>query len=70
MIFPDLVLGNASAKRMSSGFAMDPIDFATCAINSSRKFADGLDPLMLFYPVDISSGASVSLRQWMAWGVM
>jgi hypothetical protein len=25
---------------------------------------------MLFYPVDISSGASVSLRQWMAWGVM
>jgi hypothetical protein len=25
---------------------------------------------MLFDPVDISSGVSVSLRQWMAWGVM
>ena len=25
---------------------------------------------MLSYPVDISSGVSVSLRRWMAWGVM
>jgi hypothetical protein len=25
---------------------------------------------MLFYPLDISFGVSVWLRQWLAWGVM
>jgi hypothetical protein len=37
MIFPKRVFGNASAKRMSSGFAIGPISLATCWRNSSRN---------------------------------
>src|SRR5436853_4849804 len=42
MIFPERVLGRASAKRMASGLATGPISLATWLRSSSRMAAFGL----------------------------
>src|SRR5262249_40841857 len=45
MIFPDLVFGNASVKRTSSGRARVPISLTTCSFSSAFNSSDGCSPL-------------------------
>ncbi len=44
MILPLLVLGRASAKRMSSGLAKPPISEATCALSFSANSGEASKP--------------------------
>src|ERR1035441_4065828 len=46
MILPERVFGNASAKRMSSGFATGPISLATCRRSSSRRAPSACTPVL------------------------
>ena len=43
MILPDLVLGNAGAKLITSGVAMGPISFLTWAFKEARSASEGAE---------------------------
>ncbi len=46
MILALRVLGNSAAKKISSGFAIEPIFVETCAINSFFQRVAGGDPFL------------------------